>query len=240
MDKSNWQPMDATNYPDHWARESRTNEDQGLYAKLADIAPAGRTLEVGCGIGLGTLALARSRSVLSIDNNPKLIALARQAIGDAGVDAQVLEDDVFSASPPTVSQIATFAPEGIVCWFAGSHPDDVARWTSPTLPASERPKQYRENIEDQLTQLPLCGPTVKWVHLATRVAMATAASLDEAIEATFDDYNSYMLRDSPFRVADVQVLDWEPGEMAYVLHDNPAFMGGQVAFKVISVLARRP
>ncbi|MCC5053896.1 class I SAM-dependent methyltransferase [Xanthomonas campestris] len=240
MGKNGMQPMDANTYPDHWARESRTNEGQGLYAALAGIAPAGRTLEIGCGIGLGTLALARSRPVLSIDNNPKLIALTRQAIRDASVDAEVMEDDVFSLSLTTASQIATFAPDGIVCWFAGSHPDDVARRTSPALPPSERPKQYRENIEDRLVQAPLCGPTVKWVHLATRVGMATAASLDEAIEAIFNDYNSYMLKDSPFRVADVQVFDWEPGEMAYVFHSNPAFMGGQVAFKVISVLARRP
>lgn len=239
MNKNDWQPMDANTYPDHWTRESRTNEDQGIYAALADIAPAERTLEIGCGIGLSTIALARSRPVLSIDNNPKLIALARQSIRDAGLGAEFLQQDVFSVTAPMASQIATFAPDGIVCWFAGSHPDDVTRRKSPALSPPERPKQYRENLEDRLVQAPLCGPSVKWIHLANRVGVATVASLDQIIEATTDDYNSYMLKDSPFRVVDVQVFDWEPGEMAYVFANNPAFMGGQVAFKVISVLARR-
>ena len=34
MDKNTWQRMDATTYPDHWARESRVNEDQGIYRAL--------------------------------------------------------------------------------------------------------------------------------------------------------------------------------------------------------------
>lgn len=239
MDKNMWQRMNATTYPDHWARESRVNEGQGIYRALANITPNQRTLEIGCGIGLGTVALARTRPVLAIDNNPKLIKLARRTVRDAGVGAELLHNDVFTVIAPTANAIASFAPDGIVCWFAGSHPDDVDRRTSPNLPMAERPKQYRENIEDRLLLPPLCADSVEWIHLANRVGVATAASLSDVVQATTDDYNSYMLKGSPFRVTDVEVFDWTPGELAYVFANNPAFMGGQLQYKVISLLIRR-
>ena len=133
------------------------------------------------------MALARTRPVLSIDNNPMLIALAQQSVRDAGVGAELLHDDVFSVTAPTARHVATFAPDGIVCWFAGSHPDDVERRTSRALSLRDRPKQYRENIEDRLVLAPLCGPSEEWIHLATRGAVLTAASLPEiaAAEAYF-------------------------------------------------------
>lgn len=240
MDKKKWQRMDATSYPDHWARESGTYEDQGIYRALAGIAPAERTLEIGCGIGLGTMHLGRTRPVLSLDNNAKLIAQAKHSVHNAGVGAELLHEDVFSVSAQAANQIAEFAPTGIVCWFAGSHPDDVERRTSPSLSPQDRPKQYRENIEDRLVQPPLCGPTVKWLHLANRVAVATSAPPGEIVQAATDDYNEHMFKNTGFRVVDVQVFDWEPGEMAYVFAKNPLFVGGQIKFKVISLLARRP
>lgn len=239
MDKYTWQRMDATTYPDHWARESRVNEEQGIYRTLANITPSQRTLEIGCGIGLGTVALAGKRTVLAMDNNPKLIALARQTVRDAGVGAELLHDDVFTGTAPTANAIASFAPDGIVCWFAGSHPGDVEHRTSPNLPMAERPKQYRENIEDRLVLPPLCGHSVKWIHLANRVGVSASASLSDIVQATTDDYNTHMLKGSQFQVTDVEVFDWTPGKLAYVFADNPAFMGGQLQYKVISLLIRR-
>lgn len=231
--------MDATTYADHWERESRAYEEQDIYRALARITPAQRTLEIGCGIGLGTVHLARDRQVLSIDNNLRLIHLARHSIQNAGVDARVVHDDAFSVTELTASQVEAFGPEGIVCWFAGSHPDDVLRHTSSTVPPQERPGQYRENLEDLLLQPPLCGQSVEWIHFAYRVGVAIAASPEEIIEATTVDYNTYVLMDSPFRVANVEVFDWSPGELEYIFASNPAFMGGQVQRKVISLLARR-
>lgn len=48
-----------------------------------------------------------------------------------------------------------------------------------------------------------------------------------------------MLKGSQFQVTDVEVFDWTPGELAYVFASNLAFMGGQLRYKVISLLIRR-
>lgn len=63
-----------------------------LLEALAAIEPAGRLLEVGTGIGYGTLHLARGARegrVISIDTDPERLALARGYLERAGVAGRV-------------------------------------------------------------------------------------------------------------------------------------------------------
>lgn len=63
-----------------------------LLEALAAIAPAGRLLEIGTGIGYGTLHLARGATqgkVLSIDVDAERLARARGFLDRAGVAARV-------------------------------------------------------------------------------------------------------------------------------------------------------
>ena len=51
---------------------------------MAGLVPGRRVLEIGCGLGFGTAALAaRGLEVLAIDSLPECLAATRERLGDA-------------------------------------------------------------------------------------------------------------------------------------------------------------
>jgi hypothetical protein len=71
------------------------------------------------------------------------------------VDAEIISADVFEPSVQDVEAIKKFAPKVIVGWFWGSNADDQEKYVSAEVQFNERPKKYRENMEDaMLTDCP--------------------------------------------------------------------------------------
>jgi SAM-dependent methyltransferase len=63
-----------------------------LRAKHPDLAPRGRALDLGCGPGDMTIRLARALAdwtIDAVDGSPAMLALAREAVVEAGVVARV-------------------------------------------------------------------------------------------------------------------------------------------------------
>jgi SAM-dependent methyltransferase len=83
---------DATAYGDVGAALERI-------ARLVErMHPAGRVLEIACGTGLWTAALAATAgTVTAIDTSPEVVAIARQRVRSAKVGFEVA--DVFSWAP---------------------------------------------------------------------------------------------------------------------------------------------
>jgi SAM-dependent methyltransferase len=80
---------DETAYGDVAAARTR------IARLVADLRPAGRVLEIACGTGLWTEALAaRASSVTAIDAAPEAVAIARDRVRAANVRFEVA--DVFS------------------------------------------------------------------------------------------------------------------------------------------------
>lgn len=233
--------MDKKTYSEFWGEESKQLDDQGIYAALSKETPDENVLEIGCGSGLSTSYLASTRSVLSIDNNEHLVSLANTSLVKKGVATKIIYADLFTLSEKEVNEIQAFAPKGIVCWFIGSHPDDVDKRTSTPLAISERPKKYRENIEDLLLTGKLCLPTIEWIHLANRVGVIESVSEHDIIEATKDDYNTHLFSSNGFEITNVKVIDWkrEGSNFMYVTAHNPNLMPGSPVHRVISILAKR-
>lgn len=233
--------MTAKDYSEFWERESSQFAKDKIYAHLSQIAPAEATLEVGCGAGWSTLSLATSRSVLAIDNNVHLIDLARSRFKTHGVTAKVIQSDLFEPSDELLKAIVAFQPKVVVGWFIGSHPDDNDKRTSANLRMNEKPKIYREYVEDRLVALPLCPASVEWVHTVQRCAIQLGISEDKIKVETAQEYNNHMLKNSGFNVTDVQVLDWNQGAtlFPYVQTPNPNAPPGKPKPVIISILARR-
>jgi len=232
--------MNAKTYAERWHNESTHFDRQKLYMKLAQISPKERVLEIGCGNGLGTKQLASNQSVLVIENNPFLLQKAKDE-NSKNPNITFIEADIFDLSPEDVELIQDFSPEGVVAWMIGSDPDMQENHTPPNIALTERPKLYREAIEDLLVIEPICTPSVKWIHLANRVGVDIRSQDQEIKNATREDYNNYMFVASDFKVSDIQIIDWSKGAdgFMYAVADNPNFKGNNTRSCVISILASK-
>ncbi len=75
---------------------------------VAEMQPAGRVLEIACGTGLWTEALARSaETVTAIDAAPEAIEIARARVRSANVTFEVA--DVFSWTTPARFDVVFFS-----------------------------------------------------------------------------------------------------------------------------------
>lgn len=233
--------MDPQTYAEHWEKESTLLENQGMYERLGAITPAGRVLEVGSGVGLAIVALASTRPVLALDSNPHLVEKARFRIQSAGVPAEIVVTDFLAPSVKAVERIQEFAPEVVVGWFLGSNADDQEMHVAADVSWEERAKKYREHVEDALVTLPLCQPSVEWVHIVSRGGRIEGAPLEEAKRAHADDYSEYVFHPNGFEVVDVQLFDWDRDASRFNYRDapNPNLAPGQKVPVVMSLLAKR-
>nr|WP_279183757.1 class I SAM-dependent methyltransferase [Acetobacter syzygii] len=233
--------MTPKDYSVWWDHESSQFQSNKIYELLSEISPAEATLEVGCGTGWSTLSLAKNRAVLALDNNPDLISLAQARLQKSGVNVGIIQSDLFEPSTQLLDAIEAFAPKVVVGWLIGSHPDDNDKRTSPDLDALQKPKEYREKVEDRLVSMPLCASSVEWVHTAFRCHVPLALDESEIKLGQKKEYESYMFKDSGFSVTDVQILDWhqEASSSVYVRTPNPNFPAGQSKPVIVSILAHR-
>lgn len=233
--------MDPATYAEHWETESKHLGSAGLYERLSEIAPPGRTLEIGCGIGLGTLALSATRSVLALDSNARLIQMARSRLLTSEGRAELVETDFLAPSEEAAKAIERFQPEVIVGWFLGSNADDQEKHVPLDVPPTERAKKYRERIEDAMLVEPLCPASVEWIHLATRGGVVAGVSEDFARSEEKDNYDEYVFLPKGFEVVDVQFLDWKNNDstFSYIQAKNSRLMPGATVPKITSLLARR-
>lgn len=233
--------MTPKDYSEFWERESTQFARDNVYARLSQHIPEQPTLEVGCGAGWSTLSLAATRPVLAVDNNADLIDLARARLNEHKVSAQIIQSDLFEPSLELLSAIQAFQPKVVVGWFIGSHPDDNDKRTPANLRAEEKPKVYREGVEDRLVALPLCPPSVEWVHTVQRAGIPPGITDAEVKEGMVKEYEKYMFNNTGFEVTDVQLLDWNQGagKFPYTQTVRPDLPAGTPRPVIVSILARR-
>lgn len=233
--------MTPNDYAKFWDQESTQFQRDAVYERLSQIAPAEPTLEIGCGAGWSTLSLATTRPVLAVDNNTDLIRLAQARLQADGTTNQIIKADLFEPSAELIMAINAFQPKVIIGWFIGSHPDDNDKRTPAHLRADEKPKVYRESVEDRLVVAPLCHSSVEWVHIAQRGMVPPGVTENQIKQGAKDEYEKYMFENSGFTVTDVQVLDWnqEASSFPYVMNPNPNLPLGKPKPVIVSILARR-
>lgn len=227
-------------YADEWAGESAHLDAQGVYRRLADLIPAGPVLEIGCGTGRGAAQLVRSNPVLSLDNNPFLLEMARRHVGDdAGFSTH--RCDLLDLSATDVARITDFQPITIVAWFLGGSGSDVFRRTTEQPVPIEKGKLYREKIEDVVTSGAVLVPSVQRINLVNRGGRLPQFSDDEVEEATARDHDDHVFRRCGFEVSDVTVMDWprSGSSFRYGAAANPNLAPGTPIRAIISISATR-
>ncbi|MBD8577547.1 class I SAM-dependent methyltransferase [Pseudomonas syringae] len=232
--------MDPKTYAAHWEHESTQIEGQGAYKWLSSITPNGNVLEIGSGVGLGTISLAATRPVLALDSNVDLIEKARSRVQSSGASAEILATDFLAPSTEVIDRIQAFAPKVVVAWFVGSNADDQEKHASD-VPWRDRAKKYRENIEDAAVTLPLCQSSVEWVHLGVRSGRVSGFTDEEVKLSQRENYDKYVFHPNGFEITDVQIMAWDRQGSQFKYQDvhNPNRAPGPAEPFIISLLARR-
>lgn len=235
------QRMDKKIYSEHWGKETEILNNQGIYEALSKITPKENTIEIGCGEGVTSRYLASDRKVIAIDNNKYFIEKASKALRDMDSPPTIIHADVFELTKENSSSIKEFSPKVVTGWFIGSHADDIDKRTDSSLTIHEKPKLYRENIENIIVGKIGAIDTVEWIHLANRGGASAGASEEQITQPTIDDYNTHLFLPNGYEVQEVKLLGWnrDGSDFMYVNSSNPNYMGGSAVPVVVSILARR-
>jgi len=213
----------------YWEDEGGRYARRGDYDWMASLTPGRRVLEIGCGPGFSTRALAgRGLAVLALDKLPESLAATRQRL--AGQEAALLEADLAALTDAQRGQIAAFAPETVVCWLMGA-PDDAV---------GEDVAGYREKMHRLAAELTASLPTARALHFVDRTVIPWQAK--DIGRATLIGYHlGKTLRDLPFRAerqhALYRKLEGSAADMARIRKTYPALKGAQPV--LASLLAER-
>ncbi|MGB9355610.1 MAG: class I SAM-dependent methyltransferase, partial [Azonexus sp.] len=105
----------------YWESEGEAYVRCGDYDWMAGLVPGRRVLEIGCGLGFGTAALAaRGLAVLALDSLPECLAATRERLGDAAGQIGLMQADVAALAAEQLAAIEEFAPDVVVCWLMGA------------------------------------------------------------------------------------------------------------------------
>ena len=151
----------------YWEAEGQHYVRRGDYEWMAVLVPGRKVLEIGCGVGFATQALAaRGLNVLAIDALPECLAATQARV--AGREVTLLPAEVLALTAGQRAQIEAFAPDVVVCWLMGA-PADVTGATATD--GGKAVIAYREKIHRAVAELAASLPTVRALHLVDRTVI---------------------------------------------------------------------
>lgn len=151
----------------YWEAEGERYARHGDYDWMAGLVPGRRVLEIGCGPGFSTQALAaRGLAVLAVDALAECLAATQARV--AGSDVVLLQADLAALTDEQRRQIEAFAPESVVCWLMGAPADTTGAQASD---AGQAVVAYREKLHRLVAELAASLPTVQALHLVDRTVI---------------------------------------------------------------------
>ena len=223
---------------DYWRREGESYVRHGDYAWMASLTPAGRVLEIGCGLGFGTAALdARGLAVMAVDVLPECLAATRERLGERAGGVYWLEAGVTALSDGQRAAIAGFAPETVVCWLMGAPAGTTG---ADGRDGGQAVAAYRETVHRAVAELAAGLPSVRALHLVDRTAIPWQAK-DIGRDTLVAYHAAKTLAGLPFgaerRHALYRRLDGVSPELAQLRRSHPSLKG--VTPVLASLLAER-
>ena len=177
----------------YWETEGAAYVRHGDYDWMAALVPGKRVLEIGCGLGFGTQALAnRGLAVLAIDTLDECLAASQQKT--EGQAVSFLLADVCSLNDVQRQSISDFAPDGVVCWLMGA-PADTTGATQHD--GGQAVAAYRESVHRKVAELAAGLPSVQTLHLVDRTAIPWQAK-DIGRDTLVRYHSGKTLLDLPF------------------------------------------
>jgi SAM-dependent methyltransferase len=156
----------------YWESEGEAYVRSGDYEWMAALVPGRRVLEIGCGLGFGTAALAaRGLAVLALDSLPECLAATRERLGDAAGQIGLMQADVATLAAEQRAAIEEFAPDVVVCWLMGAPSATTGATGAMASDGGQAVAVYREAVHRQVAELAARLPSVRALHLVDRTAI---------------------------------------------------------------------
>lgn len=208
----------------YWQVEGESYARRGDYDWMASLIPGKRILEIGCGVGFGTVALARrGLAVLAIDSLTECLEATRErlkAVSDA--DVTLLQAEVTTLSGAERGAIEAFAPDAVACWLMGAPADTTG---AKPADAGQAVAAYREKVHRAVAELAAGLPGVKALHLVDRTAIPWQAK-DIGRDTLVGYHAAKTLLDLPFaaerRHALYRKLEGNVVELADIRRSHPS------------------
>ncbi|MFZ2267295.1 MAG: class I SAM-dependent methyltransferase [Azonexus sp.] len=151
----------------YWEAEGQHYVRRGDYEWMAALVPGRKVLEIGCGVGFATAALAaRDLTVLAIDSLSECLAATAARVEGRAVT--LLQAEVAALTGEQRAQIEAFMPDVVVCWLMGA-PADVTGATATD--GGKAVVAYREKIHRVVAELAAGLPAVRALHLVDRTVI---------------------------------------------------------------------
>jgi SAM-dependent methyltransferase len=177
----------------YWENEGLAYVRRGDYDWMAALVPGQRILEIGCGVGFATQALARrGLTVLSIDSLGECLDLTRQRID--GGDVTLMQADLTALTDDQHATIEAFAPDTVVCWLMGAPAETTGAVPSD---AGRAVIAYREKLHRLVAELAAGLPSVQALHIVDRTAIPWQAK-DIGRDTLVNYHGGKTLIDLPF------------------------------------------
>lgn len=220
----------------YWASEGEAYVRRGDYEWMAALVPGRRVLEIGCGLGFGTQALAaRGLAVLAVDSLPECLTATAGRV--AGCDVRFLQAEITALTGEQRAAIEAFAPDSVVCWLMGA-PADITGATASD--GGRAVAAYREKIHRAVAELAASLSGVQALHLVDRTAIAWQAK-DIGRDTLVRYHGEKTLVDLPWtaerRHALYRKLGDNPADLAHLRKTHPSLRN--VVPTLASLLAER-
>ncbi|MBK9783045.1 MAG: methyltransferase domain-containing protein [Betaproteobacteria bacterium] len=151
----------------YWEIEGEAYVRRGDYEWMASLVPGQRVLEIGCGVGFATQALAaRGFSVLALDSLPECLAATQARVESKEVT--FLQAEISALTDEQRAKLESFAPNTVVCWLMGA-PAEITGATATD--GGKSVAAYREKIHRAVAELATALPTVQALHFVDRTAI---------------------------------------------------------------------
>lgn len=220
----------------YWEVEGQNYVRRGDYEWMASLVPGRRVLEIGCGVGFATQALAaRGLTVLALDALAECLEATRQRV--EGQAVSLLQAELTALSAEQRATIEAFAPDTVVCWLMGAPAETTGATASD---GGQAVVAYREKIHRLVAELAASLPGVRALHFVDRTAIPWQAK-DIGRDTLVSYHTGKTLRDLPFaadrRNALYRKLDDNTVELAKLRNSHPAMKS--VVPTLASLLAER-
>lgn len=180
-----------------WETEAGELAHAGVYDWLVSRVPGSRVLEIGCGFGYSSLAIARGgKQLFALDNRMDCLEATQKKIPEALYGLA----DVQHYDERLLGDLNDFAPDAVVCWLAGAPADALPR----DVPPAYAVMQHRLALQQAVVRLAYRLPSVQSVHLADRSAFPW--KMKEAGRQTLAKMiTTAVILDMPFVVSEANV-----------------------------------
>lgn len=134
-------PMTQEEYAKGWKEDSKYMSIDGHYNWMMEqLGTQKLVIEIGCGAGVSTLALAKKSKVVCIESNANLVEISNSYLLSNNISSQIVECSELADSTAQVTivncdffdkslekYLKSVEPTAIVCWLIGAAPETVAK-----------------------------------------------------------------------------------------------------------------